>query len=89
MIKQPDSVSKYRMVTEPVDDRHITIISSSFVPSRSRGKIHQDHSSHKIRQTSVPKAEVTCQNCQRYLKAYGRYADEISHLKMDIKRIIS
>ena len=77
------------MVTEPVDDRHITIISSSFVPSRSRGKIQHEHSSHKIRQTSIPKAEATCASCQRLVLGYYRYSEELNHLKQEVKRIIS
>lgn len=35
-------MSKYRIVTEPVDDRIMTIVSSSFLPSRSKGKLDYD-----------------------------------------------
>jgi hypothetical protein len=66
ILTKPESVNKYRIVTEPVDDRVITIVSSSFVPSKSKPKIEHDHSSHKIRQGSLPKAETTCLSCQRY-----------------------
>ena len=41
MLKQTEPVNKYRIVTEPVDDRIMTIVSSSFLPSRSKGKL--DH----------------------------------------------
>jgi hypothetical protein len=44
MLKQTEPVNKYRIVTEPVDDRMMTIVSSSFLPSRSKAKIEQDHS---------------------------------------------
>lgn len=39
ILSKPESVNKYRIVTEPVDDRVITIVSSSFVPSKSKPKI--------------------------------------------------
>lgn len=51
IIKQSDSANKYRIVTEPVDDRVMTIISSSFVPNRSKGKFEMDNQ-RKIRQVS-------------------------------------
>lgn len=40
ILKQTDSANKYRIVTEPVDDNRImNIVSSSFMPSRSKGKL--------------------------------------------------
>jgi hypothetical protein len=56
ILKQPDSVNKYRIVTEPVDDRVMTIVSSSFVPSKSKSKIDSELTHHRTRQTSLPKA---------------------------------
>ena len=51
MLKQAEPVNKYRIVTEPVDDRVMTIVSSSFLPSRSKGKLHHELNS-KSRQLS-------------------------------------
>lgn len=39
MLKHSEAANKYRIVTEPVDDRMMTIISTSFAPSKSRGKV--------------------------------------------------
>jgi hypothetical protein len=49
--QQGDAMSKYRIVTEPVDDRIMTIVSSSFLPSRSKGKLDYELNS-KSRQLS-------------------------------------
>lgn len=52
ILRQPESSNKYRIVTEPVDDRIMSIVSSSFLPSKSKGKIETEHSAGKTRQIS-------------------------------------
>lgn len=66
IIKQSDSANKYRIVTEPVDDRVITILSSSFLPARSKPKL-DDHSASKHRQPSQERrpADTACPHCRR------------------------
>jgi hypothetical protein len=72
ILKQTESANKYRIVTEPVDDRIMSIVSSSFIPSRSRGRIEAEQSGSKVRQISQEKRynEHICSNCQRYLFRY-------------------
>lgn len=67
ILKQNEPVNKYRIVTEPVDDRMMTIVTSSFMPSRSKGKLEHEQSGSKIRHISHEKRnnEHYCTNCQR------------------------